>query len=289
MPRIAAPVKDAVRSTLATWGRSTAGLRVLPDFLILGAQRCGTTSLYKYLVRHPGVVAPPLGKGAHFFDTNYCRGEDWYRGHFPTRLLRAHGRPGGPRLTGEGSPYYVFHPDVPRRVAQLLPAAKLIVMLRDPVKRAWSQYWHEVARGFESLPFEEALGQESARLAGEEQRLLSEPGYRSLEHQHHSYLARGRYAEQLERWLEHFPSEQLLVVSSERFFAAPEPEYHRVLRFLGLSLVSLPEYAAHNPRSYAPIPPQLRTRLEQEFAAPNARLRDLLGAEFPWDGMGEDG
>jgi hypothetical protein len=155
-------------------------------------------------------------------------------------------------------------------------------MLRDPVKRAWSQYWHEVARGFESLPFDEALERESERLAGEDERLLSDPTYHSLEHQHHSYLTRGRYAEQLARWLEHFPRGQLLVISSERFFADSETEYQRVLHFLGLMPMSLPEYKAHNPRRYGPIPPDARARMERYFAAPNAELQAVLGADLSW-------
>ncbi len=106
-------------------------------------------------------------------------------------------------------------------MAEHLPRVKLIALLRDPVGRAYSHYQHEVARGFETLSFEEAIEAEPARLAGETERMLAEPLYNSFAHQHHSYLARGRYHEQLERWRARFDDRQLLVLSSERFFAEP--------------------------------------------------------------------
>ena len=160
----------------------------------------------------------------------------WYASRFPTKLTawsvaRRHGTE---LLTGEASPYYLFHPLVPHRVAEHLPRVKLIALLRDLVGRAYSHYQHEVARGFETLSFEEAIEAEPARLAGEAERLLAEPLYHSFAHQHHSYLARGRYHEQLERWRARFDDEQLLVLSSERFFAEPERTFRQVLDFLEL-------------------------------------------------------
>jgi hypothetical protein len=143
-----------------------------------------------------------------------------------TRLARRHGL--GLR-SGEASPYYLFHPHVPGRVAEHLPGVKLIALLRDPVQRAYSHYQHEVAGGFETLSFEEAIEAEPARLAGETERLLAEPLYNSFAHQHHSYVARGHYAEQLDRWRPLFGDGQLLMLSSERFFADPGRTFGRVL------------------------------------------------------------
>ena len=111
----------------------TAGLRELPDFLIIGAQRCGTTSLYRYLEQHPGMA--PVGlknKGIHYFDTNFSRGVNWYRSHFPTsayRAIRAR-EYGGRVITGEGSPYYIFHPLSPARIAVWTPDVRCVLMLR---------------------------------------------------------------------------------------------------------------------------------------------------------------
>ncbi|MGI9659247.1 MAG: sulfotransferase family protein [Gaiellaceae bacterium] len=247
---------------------ATSGLRLLPSFLIIGAARAGTTSLYSYLVRHPSVRAP-THKELHFFDLNYERGLDWYRRHFPAVL------PGNREgsLTGEASPYYLFHPAVPSRVAQTLPDVRLIALLRNPVDRAYSQHQLASRHGRDELSFEQAVAAEPERLAGESE----------LSHRHHSYLARGLYAEQLERWYEHFPREQLLVLRSEDFFSDPPAIYADVLRFLELPPYELREYRAYNQKPYDGLSPALREELERYFAGPNRRLADLLGRDLGWD------
>jgi hypothetical protein len=278
--------RRAARWSAQAYARPTAGLRLLPDYLIIGAQRAGTTSLHRYLVQHPGVRTTLRTKGVHFFDTAYGRGLSWYASRFPTKtyawyVARRHGVE---LRTGEASPYYLFHPLVPGRVAEHLPRAKLIALLRDPVGRAYSHYQHEAARGFETLPFEEAIEAEPARLAGEEERMLAEPLYHSFEHQHHSYLARGRYAEQLERWLARFDDRQLLVLSSERFFAEPERSFARVLEFLGLPAFTPDGYERHNGYDYRKMGEDVHGRLVEHFREPNRRLYELLGDDFGWSG-----
>ena len=263
----------------------TSSLRSLPDFLIIGAQRAGTTSLFRYLAAHPNVVPPSLNKGIHYFDTqNFGRGPDWYRSHFPTDAYRAwtRRRTGGDVLTGEGSPYYVFHPLGPERIAGVLPEAKLILMLRDPASRAYSQYQHEIARGFETLPFEEALEREEERLAGEEERMLSDHTYESFGLMHHSYVARGRYAEQIRRWWAWFSADRLLVIDSKRFFADPDAGFQAVLEFLELPPHSLPAYRQLNAHSYGRMSDRASTILRSRFAEPNRDLVALLGREFSW-------
>jgi hypothetical protein len=255
----------------------------MPEYVIVGGQRCGTTSLYQYLVEHPGVAAATT-KEVHFFDLNYERGARWYRGHFPTAAyLRARSTRVGVRATtGEASPYYLFHPRAPYRLADMLPDVKLIVMLRDPVSRMISQYHHEVALGDEVLPFDRAVEMEAERLAGEEERILAEPTYTSYAHQHHSYFARGLYADQLERWFSVFPREQILIIESRRFFKDPTGEMDRVLDFLHLPRGERREFEAHNARAYAPIEDGLRAELYERYAPHNERLYDLLGDDFGW-------
>jgi Sulfotransferase domain len=276
--------RRAARWSAQAYARPTAGLRLLPSYLIIGAQRAGTTSLHRYLVQHPAVRTMLRTKGVHFFDTNYGRGISWYASRFPTRLsgwyLRR--RHGTELVTGEASPYYVFHPQVPRRVAEHLPGVKLILLLRDPVRRAYSHYQHEVARGFETLSFEEAIDAEPARLAGEHQRLLAEPLYNSHAHQHHSYLARGRYAEQLAAWRSLFPDEQLLVLSSERFFREPDRTFRRVLDFLELPAFTPAAYEQHNAHDYPQMGEAVRARLADHYREPNRRLYETLGEELGW-------
>ena len=276
--------RRAARWSAQAYARPTAGLRLLPDYLIIGAQRAGTTSLHRYLIQHPGVRTTLRTKGVHFFDTGYGRGMSWYASRFPTKLTAWYvaRRHGVELRTGEASPYYLFHPLVPDRVAEHLPQVKLIALLRDPVQRAYSHYQHEVARGFERLPFEQAIDAEPARLAGETERMAAEPLYHSFEHQHHSYLARGRYAEQLDRWRARFDDEQLLVLSSERFFREPEAVFARVLDFLELPAFTPGAYEKHNAHEYRQMGDGVRGRLLEHYREPNRRLYESIGDDFGW-------
>jgi hypothetical protein len=255
--------------------RASAGRRPLPDFLILGAQKAGTTSLHAYLCQHPDVDSP-VTKEVHFFDHDFQRGEGWYRAHFR--------RPGGAAsIAGESTPYYLFHPLVPARVAGLLPGCKLIVVLRNPIDRAYSHHNHERALGFEDLGFEQALAMEAQRLEGEEELLLADPRHRSWAHQHYSYLSRGRYAEQLERWLEPFAREQLLVLGAEDLFADPLAVVAEAQEFLGLEPEPPADVEAKNARAYAPIAAEARATLSASFDPHNRRLYRLVGRDFGWD------
>jgi hypothetical protein len=263
----------------------TAERRPLPDFLIIGAQRGGTTSLYRYLCSHPEVVPAVLNKGIHYFDTNYGKSARWYRSHFPTSMARAirRQRAGVSKtLTGEGTPYYAFHPFAAERIAALLPEIPSILLLRDPVKRAYSHYQHEVARGFESLSFEEALEREDDRLAGEEERMRRDPAYVSFEHQHHSYLSRGLYLAQIQRWHQHFSRDRLLVLDSADLFKDTDATYAQVLTFLGLSPRSLPQYKQLNAHGYSAMSDGARDFLAERLEEPNRALADYLGTPMRW-------
>ncbi len=276
--------KQTVRGATAAVGHATAPLRMSPDFLIVGAQRSGTTSLFRNLAAHPAVVPPLFQKGIHFFDVHYGRGLRWYRGHFPVRSLapRRVARKGVRPMTGEASPYYVFHPLAPGRIARDLPGVKLIVLLRDPVERAFSAHRQETARGFETEPFERALELEPSRLAGEVEKILADPAYVSFSHQHHAYLARGQYAEQLTLLFELFGRERVLVVESADFFERPRLVWESVLAFLELPLSHRDSFRRHNAGPSARLPERLRARLEDYFAPHDERLAALLGEVPTW-------
>jgi hypothetical protein len=284
--RLPAPVITAGREALTGWHMLSASRRPLPEFLIVGAQRSGTTSLYRYLLEHPQVLPAIPGKGVHYFDVHHDRSLRWYRAHFPTQAARRRREreAGGPVITGEGSPYYLFHPHGPARAAAAVPDARIIAMLRDPVERAYSHYQQEYARGFEDAgTFERALELEPGRLAGERERMLADPGYSSRAMQHHAYVARGEYADQLAAWRERFPAERTLVISYERFFADPEAGYREVLRFLGLpEAASPPRFKAYNARPAGGMAEETRARLRAHFAEPNRRLEEYLGTEMGW-------
>jgi hypothetical protein len=282
IPTIPAPARVVARNAVWTYGRVTAAARPLPDFLIIGAQKAGTTALYSYLREHPAIAGPPW-KEVSFFDRHFWRGDAWYRGHFPNRLYlrRVRARAGVEPIVGEASPSYVFHPLAPQRVAALVPDVRLIVLVRNPVDRALSHYHHEVALGREPLPFEDALEQEDARLEGELERML-EPRYFSHAWWNFTYRARGRYAEQLERWLEIFPRERLLVVPSEDLLDRPAETYGQVLDFLGAPPHELGSYPRVFERAYAEMNPRTRSELCDHFAEPNRRLYELVDRDLGW-------
>ena len=259
---------------------------MLPGFLIIGAQRAGTTSMYRTLSQHPDVAKAVLHKGVHYFDMNYDQPLSWYRAHFPLRATarRSGLAAGGSALTFESSPYYMFHPLAGQRIADDLPGVKLLVLVRDPTERAYSAHAHELARGFETESFARALELEPERLRGETERMIADPGYLSHSHQHHAYCARGRYAEQLDRLEPIFGTDRIHVVDSGDFFTKPEPAYDGVLDFLGLRRHDYPEFERHNARPRSPMPEPVRARLDEHFGPFDEKLTRWLGRAPSWRG-----
>lgn len=247
-----------------------------PDFIIIGAQKSGTTSLYRYLIEHPRIV-PASAKQLDFFaHESFHRGTDFYLSQFPERDEHL--------LSGEASPYYMFHPHAPRRIREFDPGVKLIAILRNPVDRAYSHYQHQVRNGREPLSFEEAITGEESRTAAETARMLEDEAYYSKVHRRHSYLSRSLYASQLQSWLSLFAREQILTLGSERMFENPEPVLDRVTDFLGLPPLRLRTYNEYMPGSYwKEMLPETRERLIRYFRPHNRRLYELLGETYPWD------
>lgn len=264
----------------ADWRLATSPLRPRPDFVIPGAQKAGTTSLFEYLTSLEG-IGHGARKEIHFPDRLMYRevptwvDEHYYRSFFPLTS----------DLAGEASPYYLFHPRAARRLADVAPRARLVVLLRDPVERAYSHYHHEYRKGRERLPFREAVEAEEERLEGEVGRLRRDPTYDSFEHTHFSYLARGRYARQLKRLFRHFPRRQVLVVDSHRLFRRTRRVLRKVLAFLGLP----PRRAweadvdrVHQRGDYPPMDGETERRLREHFAPHDEKLRELLGRRLSW-------
>lgn len=281
---VSPPARRAVQAMSVTAGRISCAARMLPGFLIVGAQRSGTTSMYRALGQHPAITKAVLHKGVHYFDLNYHRGMSWYRAHFPLGIgaARAGRAAGAAALTFESSPYYLFHPLAAERIARDLPGVRLLVLVRDPVERAYSAHAHELARGFESESFERALELEPERLDGEVDRMIADQSYLSHGHQHQAYVARGQYAEQLDRLERLFGTGRIHVVDSGDFFAKPEPVYDSVLEFLGLPRLGYPEFERHNARPRAPMPDPLRSRLTAHFEPYDGRLTRWLGEIPSW-------
>jgi surface polysaccharide O-acyltransferase-like enzyme len=245
---------------------------VRPHFLIVGTQKGGTTSLYNYLIQHPNVHSAVV-KEIHFFDEQQHWGMDWYLTHFPESL------PEGD-ITGEATPYYLFHPHVPQRIKHTLPDVKIIVLLRNPIERAFSHYQMMVRRGVETLSFSEAIRAESGRIDVEYERMEQDEDYFSAACSQFSYLKRGLYSEQLERWFSLFAREEILVIRSEDLQRKTEVSYNQVLQFLQLPDWKLTDYFMHHEGGYQEeIDINTRTWLERYFEADQKKLAQLLEGE----------
>jgi hypothetical protein len=284
-------VRRVFRNAQLISRRPTSRLRVLPDFLIIGAQRSGTSSLFKYLAAHP-CVRRAIRKEVSFFSRWYSKGEDWYRSHFPTSLevrllqsLRA-----SRILTFEASPSYFYHPHAGGRASQLIPEAKIVVLLRNPIDRAFSDYRHMVRLGYETLSFEEAIEKEAERIQAERERLLEDHSYDSPTFLRFSYYSRGLYADQLEVWFSHFPRERFFIARSEDFFARTGEIYGQILSFLGISQWMPPgfrNYSYLHTAQGGMIPEQgmtksLRQELVKRYRPHNRRLMGLLDWGDSW-------
>lgn len=257
--------------------RPTARWRGLPTVLLVGAQKSGTSFLYRCLTAHPEVHAP-LVKETHFFSDYWEHGEGWYRSHFPV------GRPGSHRgITVDATPYYLFHPLAASRAAQLVPKARIVILLRDPVARAYSHYWHSLRNGWEQLDFASALRMEPLRLDGEAERITSRHGYRSIRHRAFSYASRGHYPEQVARWTSRFPA--VYAIRSEDFFREPARHYQELLDFLELDSYQ-PEFDRLKPKAderRPEMPDALRALLRESYAGEAERLTEILGRPMSWE------
>ena len=278
-------LKRLAQTATVTVGEMSSRYRMVPAFLIAGAQRAGTTSMYRALSQHPSVLKPVLHKGVHYFDTNHERGFAWYRGHFPTsrsaeRVRRATTR----AVTFESSPYYLSHPSAAERIARELPDARFLVLVRDPVERAYSAHAHELARGFETEDFETALDLEDQRLEGEEERILTDSDYVSHSHQHHAYVHRGEYVTYLRRLESHVDRERIHVVDSHDFFSDPQTTFAEVAAFLDLPPVAGDTivFERHNARQRSALPEHLRRRLDEHFRPWDEQLASWLGRTPSW-------
>lgn len=278
------PVKAIGRALSVRVGAATAGRRQLPSFLLVGAQRAGTTSLFRALVSHPLIHAANYHKGVNYFDVNYHRDFSWYQGHFPpvASVRRSACGLAGEPITFEASGYYMFHPCAAERMARHLPDVRIVAMLRDPVERAYSAWKHELARGYETESFEVALDLEDERLAGQVERMVTDSGYQSFDHRHHAYVRRGQYAEQLLRLQRSFPPDRIHVVESERFFTQPEICYGELLDFLELPRILPDRFDRWNGRPSSPMSERTRAQLREHFSTHERSLAALLGRELAW-------
>ncbi|WP_413161547.1 tetratricopeptide repeat protein [Capilliphycus salinus ALCB114379] len=238
-----------------------------PDFMIIGTQKGGTTSLYYYLAKHPQIM-PSLIKEIDFWSTKYNRGIDWYLAHFPPILADKN------ILTGEATPSYLDHRETAERLFEVFPKTKLIVVLRNPIERTVSHYYQWVNMNWEFRSLEKAMISEIERLSVPNASYWNQPN---------SYIARSIYVEFLKKWLDVFPREQIFIISSENFYSNPPGTLKQIFDFLGLSDHPLTEYKKYNARSYPDLDESMRNLLGNYFKIYNQELEDLLGMKFNWN------
>lgn len=278
-------LRTPVKQVVLAWGKLTSRWRMTPSFIVVGAQRCGTTSLFRVLSDHPDIVRPTASKGIGYFDVHHGKGRKWYASHFPLRFARES------KKTFESSGYYAFHPLSIERIAAELPDVKLILMVRDPVERAYSAHRHESARGFEALDFADAIEAEPGRLAGEAEKMAADETYESFDHRHHAYVGRGLYADQLDRMSAAVGRDRIHVVDADRLFAEPDSELSALFSWLGLRAWTPEKFEQWNARPRDPLGADTRAELAKRFEDSDRRLAGYLGRPPSWreQSPGEDG
>lgn len=277
----AVPMKK-VRKKLSWLHRQvTCRSRVLPDCIIIGAMKSGTSSLYNYMSQHPQIFSS-LKKEIHFFDgginpriDSFMKGEMWYRAHFPLSRNMS-----DDAMTLEASPLYIFHPLAPKRIFNLVPKVKIIAVLRNPTERAISHYFHSKRDDQEPLSIYEALQEEEERLKP----IIKAEDYKNKDFIYHSYKSRGIYHKQIEEYLKYFPRQQILVLSSEDLFGQPESVLERVFEFLNIDK----KFKIKNlkPSNVAINRTKVNTSvyeyLDSYFMAHNQALYELIGESYKW-------
>jgi len=245
-----------------------------PEFLIVGAQKAGTTSLYNCLKQHPDIQAAKK-KEIHYFSQYFNKGLDWYLQHFPERESN--------KLSGEASPFYLYHPHSAERIASQLPQVKIIILLRNPVQRAISHYHQQARRHHEKLAMLEAFQKEDERISSAWHKLLAGKQTSGVKIQQCSYLSRGKYLEQILRYEKYFPREQIMIIESTDFFDHPQETLSRLFNFLGINTNFMPtDLWPRKPGNYADTDPEVLHYLNEYFTPHNKALFQHLGYSFPW-------
>jgi len=244
-----------------------------PDFIIIGVQKAGTTTLYDYITQHPSVLSA-FRKETKYFDLYYDKSFSWYKAFFPFKSENY--------ITGEATPDYFFYKEIPHRIKQLLPTTKFIVLLRNPVERTISQYNYNMDREVENLPLETALKQESSRMEANFEIKLSS-GYVSNSFREFSYINRGMYARQLNFWLKYFPIKQFFFCSTGQMKNDTTKTINDIYEFLNLEKINSIRPAQKNAsKNKVKFNTELSVKLKETFNTENKELYKMIGKRFSW-------
>ena len=253
----------------------SSSLRVLPDLIVIGVVRSGTTSLYHYLSQHPSIIKSAYDE-LGYFDSNYDLGLNWYKSLFPTIFEKKKvEEKNGKFITYDVTPFYIYNEKTPQRIHQILPNSKLIVILRNPVDRSYSNYF----LGNQEKKFEEIIANEKKILNKIDKNNIDE----YYDFVHTSMLARGFYAEQLENWYKIFSKDQILIIQSEEFATETNKIMNNIFDFLELPRYDIPDNSKKNKIHYEPMKKETRRELIEYFRPYNEKLYSMINRNFDWE------
>ena len=262
----------------------TASLRILPDFLVIGVGRGGTTSCFHYLSQHPSIIGSAYDE-IGFFDENFHLGLNWYRSMFPTKFLKKKiAKKFGKCLTYDVTPAYIRKPWAARRIKELFPEIKLIALLRNPVDKAYSHYNSKMqVEGDTKTTFEEMIEEDIKMIEKfENTNSIIDDEYFS-NHIEKSPLGRGLYAQQLKIWFELFDPKQILILTSEELSTETNKAMNKIFQFLDLPDYEIPDIVKRSTGNYTKMKMDTRKKLISFFSKYNQDLFKLLNQEFDWN------
>lgn len=261
----------------------TSPIRIFPDFIIIGGIKCGTTSLYNYMIQHPNIY-PALRKETKFFDIDYNLGMNWYKPNFPINIKKYFVKNLLKQkfITGEATAAYFHHPLVSKRIFEKIPKIKLIILLRNPIDRAYSDFNMRTRAKMENLSFEKVVEKEIA-LIEKGENLLENLEFQDYFFHFKPYLSRGHYFDQLQRWYEFFPKDQIQILITEELEANPDIILRQIFKFLELSDFKIKNLKKQNIGNYKKMNQEIRKLLIEYFKSHNQKLYKFLGRDLSWD------
>ena len=261
----------------------TNSQRLLPDFIIIGSTKSGTWTLTDFLMQHPNIF---MERNLHFFEYNQSDQISWYRKFFPTESYKSkiEKKTKQKFIVGENTSTYLFHPLVPKRIKELLPNAKLIINLRNPVNRAFSNYNHQVKQKFEIRTFDDAINSEFLRMELLEKNpdlKINNPDFDNAVI--FNYIRHGIYVDKIRTWFELFPREQIQILPTNLLTNEPRKFLKITFDFLGISDYPIENLKKTNVGNYNKMNETTKKRLSDFYEPHNEGLFELIGKKLEWD------
>lgn len=252
----------------------TAKLRPLPDLIVIGAKRCGTTSLYQHLVEHP-CISRSTKDNVGFFNNNFELGLNYYRSFFPMKPKNKYKK----HIVFEVTTSYMQESRTAERIFKTLPDVKLLLMVRNPVDRAYSEYNLEKNRqSFDDLAFEEMT-----RIREEDKNLVEGKNVELFAHGKYHLLRKSMYYQQLVPWLQLFPRDQILILSAEDYDKKTQDTYNEIFDFVGVERYEVKRSERVNKGKYSKMNDETRRVLLDYFKPYNEKFFQLIGKRFDWN------